>query len=74
MNATRLDYVHGHSPQLTCQFRLSETVPTTDLGQPGSIPDLVQPSVGMTVRHQKGATAERFLLSSVVINRVVYAK
>ncbi|KAG5441085.1 hypothetical protein CSKR_108217 [Clonorchis sinensis] len=29
------------------------------LGQPGSIPALVQPSGGMSVRHRKGATAER---------------
>ncbi|KAG5453153.1 hypothetical protein CSKR_106980 [Clonorchis sinensis] len=30
------------------------------LGQPGSIPALVLPSGGMTVRHRKGATAEQF--------------
>ncbi|KAG5444042.1 hypothetical protein CSKR_113062 [Clonorchis sinensis] len=29
------------------------------LRQPGSIPTFVLPSGGMTVRHQKGATAER---------------
>ncbi|KAG5442659.1 Phospholipase A-2-activating protein, partial [Clonorchis sinensis] len=32
------------------------------LEQPGSIPALVQPSGGMSVRHRKGATAERFFL------------
>ncbi|KER22128.1 hypothetical protein T265_09697 [Opisthorchis viverrini] len=31
------------------------------LGQPGSIPALVQPSGGIAVRHQKGVTAERLL-------------
>ncbi|KER23216.1 hypothetical protein T265_08864 [Opisthorchis viverrini] len=31
------------------------------LGQPGSIPALVLPSGGMATRHQKAATAERFL-------------
>ncbi|GAA53112.1 histone H3 [Clonorchis sinensis] len=30
------------------------------LGQPGSIPALVQPSGGTAVKHRKGATAERF--------------
>ncbi|KAG5449812.1 hypothetical protein CSKR_100551 [Clonorchis sinensis] len=34
---------------------------TERLGQPGSIPALVQPSGGMAVRHRKGATAERFI-------------
>ncbi|KER30418.1 hypothetical protein T265_03151 [Opisthorchis viverrini] len=34
-------------------------LPLSRLGQPGSIPALVQPSGGMAVRHRKGATAER---------------
>ncbi|KAG5445103.1 hypothetical protein CSKR_104003, partial [Clonorchis sinensis] len=34
-------------------------LPLSRLGQPGSIPVLVLPSGGMTVRHRKGATAER---------------
>ncbi|KER21920.1 hypothetical protein T265_09873 [Opisthorchis viverrini] len=33
---------------------------TSLLGQPGTIPALMLPSGGMTVRHRKGATAERF--------------
>ncbi|KER27564.1 hypothetical protein T265_05383 [Opisthorchis viverrini] len=35
-------------------------LPLSRLGQPGSIPALVQPSGGMTARHRKSATAERF--------------
>ncbi|KAG5454635.1 hypothetical protein CSKR_106027 [Clonorchis sinensis] len=34
-------------------------LPLSRLGQPGSIPALVQPSGGMAVRHRKGATAEQ---------------
>ncbi|KER27618.1 hypothetical protein T265_05342 [Opisthorchis viverrini] len=34
-------------------------LPLPRLGQPGSIPALVQPSGGMAVRHRKDATAER---------------
>ncbi|KER27945.1 hypothetical protein T265_05144 [Opisthorchis viverrini] len=36
-------------------------LPLSRLGQPGSIPALVQPSGGMVARHRKGATAERFI-------------
>ncbi|KAG5447015.1 hypothetical protein CSKR_110206 [Clonorchis sinensis] len=35
--------------------------PLSVLGQPGSIPALVLPSGGMTARHRKGATDERFV-------------
>ncbi|KER30303.1 hypothetical protein T265_13200, partial [Opisthorchis viverrini] len=34
--------------------------PLSRLGQPGSIPALVQPSVGMAVRHRMGATADQY--------------
>ncbi|KER31841.1 hypothetical protein T265_01933 [Opisthorchis viverrini] len=46
--------VCGSNPTSASQLPLSR------LGQPGSIPALVQPSGGMAVRHRKGATAERF--------------
>ncbi|KER22241.1 hypothetical protein T265_09609 [Opisthorchis viverrini] len=36
-------------------------LPLSMLGQPGSIPALVLPSVSMTTRHRKSVTAERFL-------------
>ncbi|GAA55658.1 hypothetical protein CLF_108583 [Clonorchis sinensis] len=46
--------VRGSNPTSASRLPLSR------LGQPGSIPALVQPSGGMAVRHRKGATAERF--------------
>ncbi|GAA56579.1 hypothetical protein CLF_111133 [Clonorchis sinensis] len=39
-------------------------VDSLPLGQPGSIPAIVQLSGGMAVRHRKGATAERYLSAS----------
>ncbi|KAG5444076.1 hypothetical protein CSKR_104237 [Clonorchis sinensis] len=45
--------VRGSNPTSASRLPLSR------LGQPGSIPALVQPSGGMAVRHRKGATAER---------------
>ncbi|KER32246.1 hypothetical protein T265_12827, partial [Opisthorchis viverrini] len=45
--------VRGSNPSSASRLPLSR------LGQPGSIPALVQPSGGMAVRHRKGATAER---------------
>ncbi|KAG5448288.1 hypothetical protein CSKR_110461 [Clonorchis sinensis] len=47
--------VRGSNPTSASRLPLSR------LGQPGSIPALVQPSGGMAVRHRKGATAERLL-------------
>ncbi|KER25120.1 hypothetical protein T265_07345 [Opisthorchis viverrini] len=49
-------------------------LPLSKLGQPGSIPALVQPSGGMAVRHRKGATAERTnFLSQMNANAVIKA-
>ncbi|KAG5443701.1 hypothetical protein CSKR_104616 [Clonorchis sinensis] len=45
--------VRGSNPTSASRLPLSR------LGQPGSIPALVQTSDGMAVRHRKGATAER---------------
>ncbi|KAG5441065.1 hypothetical protein CSKR_105653 [Clonorchis sinensis] len=47
--------VRGSNPTSASRLPLSR------LGQPGSIPALVQPSGGMAVRHRKGATAERLI-------------
>ncbi|KAG5443685.1 hypothetical protein CSKR_104597 [Clonorchis sinensis] len=47
--------VRGSNPASASRLPLSR------LGQPGSIPALVQPSGGMAARHRKGATAERLL-------------
>ncbi|KER20015.1 hypothetical protein T265_11335 [Opisthorchis viverrini] len=49
--------------QVNCQTRRTDQQPpvrqpTDRLGQPGSIPALLQPSGGMAVRRRKGATAE----------------
>ncbi|KER20930.1 hypothetical protein T265_15213, partial [Opisthorchis viverrini] len=44
--------VYGSNPNCASQLPLST------LGQPGSIPILVQPSGGIAVSHRKGATAE----------------
>ncbi|KAG5445238.1 hypothetical protein CSKR_103411 [Clonorchis sinensis] len=64
--------VHGSNP--TSAFRLS----LSRLGQPGSIPALVQPSGGMAVRHRKGAKAEPALKIFVdlvsVTNSEAYSK
>ncbi|KAG5444612.1 hypothetical protein CSKR_100713 [Clonorchis sinensis] len=46
--------VRGSNPTSASRLLLSR------LGQPGSIPALVHPSVGMIARHRKCATAERF--------------
>ncbi|KAG5454893.1 AAA ATPase midasin [Clonorchis sinensis] len=51
--------VRGSNP--TSASRL----PMSRLGQPGSIPGLVQPSGGMAVRHRKDATAERLFCFSL---------
>ncbi|KAG5445779.1 hypothetical protein CSKR_114032 [Clonorchis sinensis] len=48
--------VRGSNPTSASRLPLSR------FGQPGSISALVQPSGGMTVRHRRGATGERFLL------------
>ncbi|KER20498.1 hypothetical protein T265_10966 [Opisthorchis viverrini] len=48
--------VHGSKPTSATRLPLSR------LGQPGTIPALVQPSGGTAARHRKGATAERLLL------------
>ncbi|KAG5446483.1 hypothetical protein CSKR_114056 [Clonorchis sinensis] len=50
--------VRGSNPTSASRLLLSR------LGQPGSIPALVQPSGSMAVRHRKGATAERFFYST----------
>ncbi|KAG5446032.1 hypothetical protein CSKR_103895 [Clonorchis sinensis] len=50
--------VRGSNPTSASRLPLSR------LGQPGSIPALVQPSGGMAVRHRKGTTAERSSSSS----------
>ncbi|KER25349.1 hypothetical protein T265_07153 [Opisthorchis viverrini] len=52
--------IRGPNPTSASRLTLSR------LGQPGSIPTLVQPSDGMAVRHQKGAIAERFLPYGIV--------
>ncbi|KER24500.1 hypothetical protein T265_14416, partial [Opisthorchis viverrini] len=52
--------VRGSNPTSISQPPLSR------LGQPGSIPALMQLSGGMAVRHQKGATAERSALLLVL--------
>ncbi|KAG5453450.1 hypothetical protein CSKR_100538 [Clonorchis sinensis] len=51
-------------------------LPLSRLGQPGSISALVLPSVGMAARHQKGPTAERFILLSLycVYGVIIYSK
>ncbi|KAG5441457.1 hypothetical protein CSKR_107637 [Clonorchis sinensis] len=49
--------VRGSNPTSASRLPLSR------LGKLGSIPALVQPSGGMTVRHRKGATAEPFTCS-----------
>ncbi|KAG5442087.1 hypothetical protein CSKR_111936 [Clonorchis sinensis] len=58
--------VRGSNPTSESRIRLSR------FGQPESIPALVLPSGGMTARHRKGLTAERFsLTTSVTISRFV---
>ncbi|KAG5441122.1 hypothetical protein CSKR_102777 [Clonorchis sinensis] len=42
--------------------------PLSRLGQPGSIPALMQPSGGITVRHRKDATVERFFVVNIPSN------
>ncbi|KER21750.1 hypothetical protein T265_09989 [Opisthorchis viverrini] len=48
--------VRGSNPTSVSRLPLSR------LGQPGSIPALVPPSVGMVARHRKGATTERLFI------------
>ncbi|KAG5442696.1 hypothetical protein CSKR_108001 [Clonorchis sinensis] len=47
--------VRGSNPTSASQLPLSR------LGQPGSIPALVQPSGGMAVKHRRGVATERFV-------------
>ncbi|KAG5442831.1 hypothetical protein CSKR_110801 [Clonorchis sinensis] len=49
--------VRGSNPTFASRL------PVSRLGQPGSLPALVQPSGGMAVRHRKGATAGQFQFS-----------
>ncbi|KAG5453185.1 hypothetical protein CSKR_112746, partial [Clonorchis sinensis] len=53
--------VRGSNPTSASRLPLSR------LGQPDSIPALVQPSGGMAVRHRKGARAERLIDIAVLI-------
>ncbi|KAG5444366.1 hypothetical protein CSKR_104557 [Clonorchis sinensis] len=43
-------------------------------GQPDSIPALVLPSGGMTVRPRKSTTAERFIMSRKLVIHRLYSK
>ncbi|KAG5455178.1 hypothetical protein CSKR_112105 [Clonorchis sinensis] len=51
--------VRGSNPTSASRLPLSR------LGQPGSIPGLVLPSVGMAARYRKGVTAEQFSLAGL---------
>ncbi|KAG5445492.1 hypothetical protein CSKR_100980 [Clonorchis sinensis] len=48
--------------------RTRPRLPLSRLGQPDSIPALVLPSGGMTTRHTKGVTAERFFIERFAEN------